>query len=191
MRQGYFRPPTHHELYGRLDAQGNLLAIEHRQASGKVAFDFLPGFVAAVMGADFGAYRGATIRYEVPNKRTVAWLPELPVRTGWWRGLGLLANTFAVESFIDELAHAAKADPLEFRLRHLSTEGSQGRLRKVLAAAAETAGWGTPQPAGRARGIACTLDVDTAVAQVAEVSVDPAIRAGFVSTKWWRPWTAG
>jgi isoquinoline 1-oxidoreductase beta subunit len=172
MRQGYFRSPTHHVLHGRLDAAGNLLAIEHRQASGKVAFDFLPGFVAAVMGADFGAYRGATIRYEVPNKRTVAWLNELPVRTGWWRGLGLLPNTFAVESFVDELAHAAKADPLEFRLRHLGTDGSQGRLRKVFAAAAEAAGWGTPLPEGRARGIAGTLDVDTAVAQVAEVSRD-------------------
>ena len=73
MRYGYFRPLTHHMLAGRLDANGNLIALEHRQASGDVAFDFLPGFLSAVMGADFGAYRGARIRYAVPNKRTVAW----------------------------------------------------------------------------------------------------------------------
>ena len=67
---------------------GNLVALEHRQASGDVAFDFLPGFLSAVMGADFGAYRGARIRYAVPNKRTIAWRTPLPVRTGWWRGPG-------------------------------------------------------------------------------------------------------
>ncbi|MCB0152011.1 MAG: molybdopterin-dependent oxidoreductase, partial [Caldilineaceae bacterium] len=131
-----------------VDGEGNLLAIEHRQASGDVAFDFLPPFMSAVMGADFGAYRGATIRYDVPNKRTVAWRCELPLRTGWWRGLGLLPNTFAVESFMDELAVAAGVDPLAFRLRNLSDDGDSGRLKKVLQAAADLGGWGTPAPEG-------------------------------------------
>ena len=174
MRYGYFRPMTHHKLYGRVDGEGNLLAMEHRQASGDVAFDFLPPFMSTVMGADFGAYRGATIRYDVPNKRTVAWRCELPLRTGWWRGLGLLANTFAVESFMDELASAAGIDPLTFRLRNLNDDGDSGRLKKVLQAAADLAGWNTPAPAGRARGIAGTIDVGTAVGMVAEVSVDTA-----------------
>jgi isoquinoline 1-oxidoreductase beta subunit len=175
MRYGYFRPPTHHQLAARLSSDGSLLAIEHRQASGDVAFDFLPDFLAVVMGADFGAYRGALIRYSVPNKRTVAHRIRLPVRTGWWRGLGLLANTFAVESFVDEVAHGAGADPLDFRLRHLDAgDPTQARLAAVLNAAAELGGWGTPAPEGRARGIACCLDVDTAVAMVAEVSLDTA-----------------
>ncbi len=175
MRYGYFRPPTHHQLAARLDTGGNLLAIEHRQASGDVAFAFLPNFLAPIMGADFGAYRGALIRYAVPNKQAVAYRTELPVRTGWWRGLGLLANVFAVESFMDELAHAAGVDPLEFRLRHLdATVPAQARLTAVLHAAADLAGWNTAAPAGRARGLACCLDVDTAVAMVAEVSVDSA-----------------
>jgi isoquinoline 1-oxidoreductase beta subunit len=175
MRYGYFRPPTHHQLAARLATAGNLLAIEHRQASGDVAFAFLPNFLAPIMGADFGAYRGALIRYAVPNKQTVAYRTELPVRTGWWRGLGLLANVFAVESFMDELAHAAGVDPLEFRLRHLdATVPAQARLMAVLHAAADLAGWNTAAPAGRARGLACCLDVDTAVAMVAEVSVDSA-----------------
>jgi isoquinoline 1-oxidoreductase beta subunit len=88
--------------------------------------------------------------------------------------LGLLANIFAVESFVDELAHAAGADPVEFRLRHLDgTVPAQRRLQAVIRAAAEQAGWGGAPPAGRSRGVACCLDVDTAVAMVAEVSVDP------------------
>ena len=175
MRYGYFRPPTHHQLAATLAADGKLAAIEHRQASGDVAFAFLPNFLAPIMGADFGAYRGALIRYAVPNKQTVAYRTVLPIRTGWWRGLGLLANVFAVESFVDEAAHAAGADPLEFRLRHLDdTVPGQARLKAVLNAAAERGGWNTPVAQGRGRGIACCLDVDTAVAMVAEVSVDRA-----------------
>jgi len=174
MRHGYFRPLTHHKLSGRVDAEGNLLAIEHRQASGDVAFDFLPPFMSTVMGADFGAYRGATIRYDAPNKRTVAYRRDLPLRTGWWRGLGLLPNTFAVESFIDELAHAAGVDPLAFRLRNLGDEGDSGRYKQVLQAAAELGEWSKPAPSGRARGLAGQIDVGTPVAIVAEVSLDAA-----------------
>lgn len=174
MRHGYFRPLTHHKLSGRVDAEGNLVAIEHRQASGDVAFDFLPPFMSTVMGADFGAYRGATIRYDAPNKRTVAYRRDLPLRTGWWRGLGLLPNTFAVESFIDELAHAAGVDPLAFRLRNLRDEGDSGRYKQVLQAAAALGEWGKPAPPGRARGLAGQIDVGTPVAMVAEVSLDAA-----------------
>jgi len=175
MRNGYFRPATHHQLSARLDDAGMLVAFEHRQASGDVAFSFFPEVAGALLGADFGAYRGATIRYAVPNKRTIAWRSKVPVRTGWWRGLGLLANTFALESFVDELAHAAGADPLAFRIQHLDdTIPAQQRVKAVLQAAAQLARWDTPAPEGRARGIACCLDVDTAVAMVAEVSVDRA-----------------
>jgi isoquinoline 1-oxidoreductase beta subunit len=171
MRYGYFRPPTHHTLRAALDG-GRIHAIEHQQASGEVAFGFLPGLLTAVMGADFGAWRGALIAYAAPHMRTVAWRNQLPMPTGWWRGLGLLANTFAVESFVDELAHAAGVDPLQFRLDHLPNDQRGRRLRTVLTTAAERAGWGTPAPTGRARGLACCVDVNTAVAQVAEVSVD-------------------
>ncbi len=172
MRYGYFRPPTHHQLAATLDANGQISALEHRQASGDVAFGFFPAWLATVMGADFGAYRGAQIHYAIPNRHTIAWRHELPVRTGWWRGLGLLANTFAVESFVDELADAAGIDPLQFRLSHLPDDGVGQRMRAVLQAAAEKAGWGTPLPEGRARGIACCTDVGTVVAEVAEISLD-------------------
>lgn len=172
LRYGYFRPPTHHLLAATLDDSGQIQALEHQQASGDVAFGFLPGFLSMVMGADFGATRGARIHYDIPNRQTVAHRVTLPVRTGWWRGLGLLANTFAVESFMDELAHTAGVDPLTFRLNHLGDDQRGQRLRAVLEAAAAKAGWGKAAPPGRARGLACCIDAGTVVAQVAELSFD-------------------
>jgi len=174
LRYGYFRPPTHHVLAATLDDSGKIAALEHQQASGDVAFGFLPGFLALVMGADFGATRGARITYAIPNLHTVAHRIQLPVRTGWWRGLGLLANTFAIESFMDELAHSAGVDPLTFRLNHLGDDQRGQRLRAVVEAVTTKAGWDSAPPAGRARGLACCVDADTTVAQVAEVSFDAA-----------------
>lgn len=170
-RHGFLRPPTHHIFRGALEGK-KIAALDHQQASGAVAFPFLSGVFKAVLGADFGAWRGAMVSYNVPHKGTKAWLPELPLATGWWRGLGLLANTFAVESFIDEMAHVAGADPLEFRLDHLADDEFGPRRRKVLKAAAQKAGWGQSLPDGRALGIATSTDVGTVVAQVAEVSVE-------------------
>ncbi len=171
-RYGYFRPPTHHQFRAQLGEDGRIEAMEHLQASGGVAAQFLPAVLMAVMGADFGAYRGALIPYDIPNRRTVAWQHDLPVSTGWWRGLGLLANTFALESFMDELAYVANADPLQFRLDHLPDDSNGQRMRAVLQAAAEKAGWGTELAAGHARGIACGRDADTVVAEIAEVSLN-------------------
>jgi isoquinoline 1-oxidoreductase subunit beta len=172
LRHGYFRPPTHHRLAATLDHRGHITALQHEQASGDVAFGFLPGYLALIMGSDFGATRGARVHYAIPNLQTVAFRRPLPVPTGWWRGLGLLPNIFAIESFMDELAYAAGSDPLAFRLRHLPETFNGQRMRAVLEAAADKAGWGTPPPPGRARGVACCMDADTMVAQVAEVSLD-------------------
>ena len=170
--QGFLRPMTHHVLAGTVGTDGRIAAMEHRQASGAVALPFLPGIAAAVMGADFGAWRGALIPYNVADKRTIAWVAKLPVPTGWWRGLGLLANSFALESFMDELAYAAKVDPLEFRLRNVPAGPLGERMQAALGAAAQAAGWGSAPPAGRGRGIACTADVGTVVAAVAEVAIE-------------------
>jgi isoquinoline 1-oxidoreductase beta subunit len=170
-QNGYLRPPTHSVLSAVL-RDGRIHAIEHHQSSGDVAFISLPGIAAAVLGADFGAWRGATIQYGIPHIRTTAWRAKLPIRTGWWRGLGLLPNIFAVESFIDEVAEAAGSDPLAFRLAHLPAGELGERFRRVVEAVAEQANWGGPLPAGRAQGLAVSMDVQTIVAQIAEVSVE-------------------
>jgi isoquinoline 1-oxidoreductase beta subunit len=171
MRHGYVRPPTHHVLRARL-LDGRIEALEHRQASGEVAGAFIPGFVMFMMGSDFGAWRGGRLMYDAPHLHTEARDEVLPVATGWWRGLGLMANLFAIESFVDELAHAAAADPLAFRLDHLPNNAKGTSMRRVLEAAAERAGWDDTLPPGRARGIAGCSDAGTQVACVAEVSLD-------------------
>ncbi|WP_375770610.1 molybdopterin-dependent oxidoreductase [Archangium gephyra] len=170
-RHGFFRPPTHHVLRASLES-GRVQAFEHQQASGDVLFSLIPEAAAVVLGADPGSWRGATIRYALPHRRVRAQRVKLPVPTATWRGLGLLANTFALEGFMDELAHAAGEDPLAFRLKHLGEDELGRRFRKALEAVAKRAGWGSPTPEGRARGIACSVDAHTVVAQVAEVSVE-------------------
>jgi isoquinoline 1-oxidoreductase beta subunit len=172
-QNGYLRPPTRHILRGSLNSAGQIEAIAHLQSSGEVARAFLPAAMMAVFGADFGATRGARWHYDGIAKRFAsAQLATLPTRTGWWRGLGLLANIFAMESFVDELAHAAKIDPLQFRLNHLSNTERDTRQKAVLKAVAEKAEWGKPWAAGHAKGIAACTDGGTACAQIAEVSVD-------------------
>ena len=87
----------------------------------------------------------------------------------WWRSVGSTHTAFATETFIDEVAAAAGRDPVEFRLSLLSDRPRHAAVRKL---AAEKAGWGRPLPAGRFRGVAVHESFGTAVAQVAEVSVE-------------------
>ena len=172
MRDGFVRPLTHHRMSGILDDNGMTEAIMHEQASGDALFGGFPPLVGKVLGFDFGSTRGAQILYAVPNRDTTAWRRQMPIATGSWRGLGLMANTFAIESFVDELAHAAGADPLQFRLDHLPEDDLGERMRAVLVAAGEQAGWGTQLSEGRAQGIACSSDGGTVVAEVAEISAN-------------------
>ncbi len=118
-----------------------------------------------------GGDRNAPTNYVIPHQRVVAhWLAGSLLRTSSMRTLGGAANTFANESFMDELAAAAQVDPLEFRLRHLTDP----RAVAVLQAAAQQAGWGTPLPAGTGRGLAfARYENEVAyVATVAQVHVD-------------------
>ncbi len=177
-QNGFVRPPSRSRLRAVVNPNGLIEAMEHQHASGQVAFPFLPVFVSAVMGADFGAYRGAQIRYGIPHKRVQAWMADLPMKTGWWRGLGLLPNLFAIESFVDELAVSVGMDPFKFRLANLPLDEIGARMKKVLEVTREKSGWDRLAPQGRARGVALSFDVGTIVACVAEVSVENgAIRA--------------
>jgi isoquinoline 1-oxidoreductase beta subunit len=111
----------------------------------------------------------ADIPYDIPNILVNYQLVAGPIPIGFWRSVGASQNGFFSECFIDELAAAAKKDPLEFR-RHLLSKSP--RHLAVLNLAAEKAGWGSPLPKGVYRGIAMLRSFSTYVAQVAEVAVD-------------------
>jgi len=111
----------------------------------------------------------AHIVYDIPNQAIGAALVPTHVPTGAWRSVEASWHGFFVESFVDELAHSAGKDPLEYRRallrnapRHLAT----------LNLAAEKVGWGTPLGAGRARGIAMVESFDSIVVHVAEITID-------------------
>lgn len=174
LRHGHVRPPSHHVMRGSLDPDGRALAVEHRLALAE-CFPTFPPFSLApkLTGVDVGALFGVYVTYGgIPHRRSVFRHAPIPVPTSMSRAPGLHPNVFAVESFVDELAHQAGADPLAFRLAHLGTDDLGRRLRLVLGAAAGRAGWGTQAPAGRARGLACCAYGDLAAAEVAEVSVE-------------------
>jgi nicotinate dehydrogenase subunit B len=120
-----------------------------------------------------GGARNAPTNYTLANQRIMIHsLIEAPLRTSSMRTLGGAGNTFANESFIDELAYAAEMDPLAFRLRHLDDP----RGRDALEAAAQSAGWGEALPAGEGHGVSfARYENDQAyVAMVAHVAVDEA-----------------
>ncbi len=99
-----------------------------------------------ILAPQVGIHRNADPLYTFPRRRIVKhFLPDSPLRVSALRGLGAYANVFAIESFMDELAHAAGADPVEFRLRYLADE----RAQAVVEAAAEKAGW---RPGKRSQG---------------------------------------
>jgi isoquinoline 1-oxidoreductase len=114
--------------------------------------------------------------YTIPNQRVAFHPAQSPLRQGSYRGLAATANNYAREMHMDAMARALGVDPLAFRLSHLD----QDRLRAVLTAAAERAGWPRPSRAGHALGIACGTEKGSYTAAVAE-----AVRAadGFTVTR--------
>lgn len=141
------------------------------------ALDFVAGQLMHGTGEQsppaffLGGDRNATTNYTLPNSRvTMHCLSFMPLRSSSLRSLGATGNTFANESFMDELAVAAGVDPLEYRMRHLDDL----RARAVLAAATERAGWGASLPQGEGLGLAfARYENDEAyVATVAHVRVD-------------------
>ncbi|GAA0717524.1 molybdopterin-dependent oxidoreductase [Aquimarina litoralis] len=170
-----FRPPTHHIMKGKLNNDGYLEALEHHYASGDVAVNALimPGILTSVLGTDVGAMRGGQIMYDkVPNHRAVQWHTTLPFATSWWRSLGLLANTFAIESFVDEMAIRADKNPVDFRLASISNEGNKKRLYDVIKLAAEKGKYNDKPVNGRAMGFAASTDANSPAAHVVEVSIE-------------------
>jgi isoquinoline 1-oxidoreductase beta subunit len=169
-----FRPPTHHVLKAKLDGDGMITAMEHNVSSGDVMYGsaLLPNPVQTIIGSDVGAWRGGMIQYQaIPNYRAVSWRVKLPFATSWWRSLGLLANTFAIESFMDQLALSSGQSPIDFRLRQIQNDTAGDRLKAVIKMAAEKGNYNEDIVNGRAKGFACSTDAGTPAAHVVEVSI--------------------
>ncbi len=170
-----FRPPSHHIMKGKVSPKGELLGLEHSIASGDTLFNYtiLPKIANSAIRADIGSIRGGSIMYDgIPNHRAVYYHSDLPFATSFWRSLGLLANTFAIESFIDEIAIKTNQSPVELRLKNLTQEDAHKvRIRNVIKAAADKAGYTDEVRDGVAMGFAASIDAGTPCAQVVELSI--------------------
>jgi len=169
---GLYRPMYFHKLEAGLNEKKELVAWRH-VIVGQSIMGGGPFEVMVKNGVDPTSVEGAaTIAYDIPNIDVELSTTKTGVPVLWWRVVGSSHTTFAVEAFIDEVAHAAGKDPFTFRRDLLAHEP---RLLAVLELAAEKAGWTSgPLPAGRGRGIAVGEAFKTFVAQVAEVTVDTA-----------------
>ena len=169
MKGGRYRPAYVHALRAGLDGEGRIVGWEHHIVGQSMnAGGPLESFLVQ-NGIDAQSVEGAQhLPYAIPNRRLGLTSTDVRVPVFWWRSVGHSHTAFAVEAFLDELAEAAGADPVAFRLALLA---GAPRYAAVLRLAAERAGWGTPPPDGRARGIALAEAFGSIAAEVVEVSV--------------------
>ncbi|OZG71593.1 twin-arginine translocation pathway signal protein [Hahella sp. CCB-MM4] len=165
-RGWYYRPMYVHQLSASLDDEGYPKAWRHRI----VGQSIISGTAFAGMmqnGIDPTSVEGASnLPYHVANLKVDLHTVKDGVPVLWWRSVGSTHNAYSTETFIDELAKAAGKDPVAYR-EHLLKE--HPRHLGVMKLAAEKAGWGTPLPKGRFRGIAVHESFNSYVAQVAEI----------------------
>jgi isoquinoline 1-oxidoreductase beta subunit len=176
-RNDFYRPAAVSRVEGAV-ADGRIVALHARSAVQSATVDLttrLLGF--APPGPDKSAVEGVSDQaYLIPNLRVENEAVKLPVAVGVWRSVGFSFQAFIMESFIDELAQAAGADPVAFRLAHLDPAT---REHAVLSLVAEKSGWGTPPapaPDGArvARGVALCKSFGSPVAMVVEASMSAA-----------------
>ena len=189
MRGDAYRPMYLHKLTAGLDERGNLIAWQHRIV-GQSLLGSDPHWIQN--GVDITSVAGASnIPYDIPNILVDLHSPVLGVPVDKWRSVGNSHTSFAVETFLDDVAHAAGRDPYQLRrallakdprskpiLELSAPDGMRPGLfakfprdRKVLELAAEKAGWGTPMPPGQGRGLAVHYSFRSSLAYVAEVTV--------------------
>ena len=166
MTHDFYRPASYHQLQGALDAHGRPVALKFHLTSPSVTSRLFPPVVKE--GIDPFMTEAGAVPYAIPHQLADVVIHDTGLRVGYWRSVSHALNSFAYESFMDEMAAAARKDPFEFRRALLD---AQPRLKRVLELAAEKSGWGRPLPSGRGRGIALMEGYGTAMAQVAEVEV--------------------
>ena len=167
MQHDFYRPFSYARMWGAVDGSGRPAVFMQRlvQQSLMKRVGGLPP-----NGVDFISLEGASnLPYSIPNVRVEYVETDPGIPYGFWRSVGASFQGFAVEAFVDELAAAAGKDPYQFRRDLLA---NAPRHRAALDLAAEKAGWSTPPPAGRGRGIAVMESFGSILAQVSEVSVD-------------------
>lgn len=152
IQHDYYRPMVFHTVRAALNASGDPTAWQYHYAGPYINWPVGIG----------------TLVYAVPNLKVTSQQVNVGVRGTYWRSVGNSHHTFVIESFIDEMAHVAGRDPYEYRQALITR---QPRVKAVLELAAEKAGWRQAQ-SGHAQGIAAMLSDDSALAMVAEVSVD-------------------
>lgn len=170
----FYRPAAAAVMRASLDAEGLPLALQIASAGDAITPRWiqrgLPALAGPVDMPDKTTSEGLfDIPYEVRHQRVAHVATRSGVPIGYWRSVGHSHNAFFSESFIDELAHESKQDAVVFRLALLR---DKPRHQAVLKLAAEKAGWGSPLPAGRARGVALHESFNSIVAEVMEVSLE-------------------
>jgi isoquinoline 1-oxidoreductase beta subunit len=173
LQHDFYLQYSYQRLSGSVNQDGQINAWQHRLVSTPIraVFDSPEQLKDPKHVASQDVAGG--IPYQVPNY-LADYAPVLSVvPRAWWRSVSSPFHIFAVECFIDELAHAAQQDPYEFRLRHLRPDQAEqtAKLRGVLQMAARQSGWGKALPPNHGRGIACCVFGETYVAHVAEVSL--------------------
>ncbi|MGH7526858.1 MAG: molybdopterin cofactor-binding domain-containing protein [Gemmatimonadales bacterium] len=170
MQHDFYRPAVVNRLSGGLDARGALQVLRHRVVSPTILLHVYPAAAEALKeGKDDLCMEGAReLPYRVPHQLADFTLMTLPIPTSVWRTTGYGPNVFAIENFLDELAHLSAQDPYRFRHRLLQHDP---RALAVLELAAAGSAWDTPPAPGRARGLAFAAPFGSYVAQVVELSV--------------------
>lgn len=183
IRHDYYRPMSCHKMRAGLDAQNRVTSWTHHIAAPGTDTTYLGGEIPDIGGTEIagtGLPNGT-----VPNYHLQQSFLRTSMLRGYWRSVDMYWNHFALQTFMDEIAHATGKDPLALRLELIAVkEKASGesdnesdaavdvaRLKHVLELAAEKSGWGTPLPAGRGRGIAGLYGFGSYLAHVAEVTV--------------------
>ncbi len=172
IRGGYYRSAFVHRVQVGVDAAGNPTAWDHVVVGQSIGAGTPFESLFVHNGIDHTSIEGlldSPYLDQTVDRRVTLHSPKTAIPVLWWRSVGNTHTAFALESMVDELAHAANKDPLEYRLALLK---GRPRHAAVLKLAAEKAGWGTRPPAGRARGLAVHESFGSIVAEVAEVSVE-------------------
>jgi len=169
MKDGAYRPGVASRNEASLDKDGRITGWSQRVASTSVMEGLRGGRPGGPPADPFAMGGIRDLQYQVPNLSTEYVRVESPIPVRTWRAPSGSHAGFTVENFMDELAHAAGQDPVEFRLKHLEHDPRAHRLLKMVA---DKADWGREPKIGEAKGAAIFYSHGTYVAEVAEVSVD-------------------